>query len=163
MPAAAADVARRGVRRVLWYTLGLNVLVSVSKIVVGKLSHSTSMQADGYHSLIDGANNVVGLVVTALAYAPPDEGHPYGHRKFETAGTLVIGLALLGVAFSVVEQALRQVSQSSVPLIGVLNWTVMAATWSSTSSWPGTRPARVGAWAAPISRPMPPTPGPTST
>ena len=125
MPNTGTDVTKKGVRRVLWYTLGLNVLVSISKIAVGKLSHSTSMQADGYHSLIDGTNNVVGLVVTTLAYAPPDEGHPYGHRKFETAATLVIGLALLGVAFSVVEQALREVSQSSVPLIGALNWTVM--------------------------------------
>ena len=125
---AAAEVARKGVRRVLWATLGLNVLVSLSKIAVGKLSRSTSMQADGYHSLIDGANNVVGLVVTAFAYAPPDEGHPYGHRKFETAATLVIGLALLSVAFGVVEQALRQVSRSSVPEIGALNWAVMGIT-----------------------------------
>jgi cation diffusion facilitator family transporter len=124
----AADVARKGVRRVLWATLGLNVLVSISKIVVGKISGSTSMQADGYHSLIDGVNNVVGLVVTTLAYAPPDEGHPYGHRKFETTATLVIGLALLGVAFGVVEQALRQVSASTVPLIGALNWAVMVVT-----------------------------------
>jgi cation diffusion facilitator family transporter len=125
---AAADVARQGVRRVLWVTLGLNLVVSLSKIVVGKLSRSTSMQADGYHSLIDGANNVVGLVVTTLAYAPPDEGHPYGHRKFETTATLVIGLALLGVAFGVVEEALRHVSRATVPEIGILNWAVMAGT-----------------------------------
>ena len=125
---AAADVARKGVRRVLWATLGLNLLVSVSKIVVGKISRSTSMQADGYHSLIDGANNVVGLVVTTFAYAPPDEGHPYGHRKFETAATLAIGLALLGVAFGVVEEALRHVSRPTVPDIGAANWAVMAAT-----------------------------------
>jgi len=126
--APAADVARRGVRRVLWATLGLNVLVSVSKIGVGKLSRSTSMQADGYHSLIDGVNNVVGLVVTTFAYAPPDEGHPYGHRKFETAATLAIGLALLGVSFGVVEEALRQVSRSSLPAIGPANWVVMGIT-----------------------------------
>ena len=91
MPNTGTDVTKKGVRRVLWATLGLNVLVSASKIVVGKMSHSTSMVADGYHSLIDGSNNVVGLVVTTMAYAPPDEGHPYGHRKFETTATLVIG------------------------------------------------------------------------
>jgi len=128
MPNTGTDVTKKGVRRVLWATLGLNVLVSLSKIVVGKMSHSTSMVADGYHSLIDGANNVVGLVVTTLAYAPPDEGHPYGHRKFETAATLFIGLALLSVAYNVVEQALREVSRASIPLIGALNWTVMGVT-----------------------------------
>src|SRR6185436_6860000 len=106
MATTVADVTSHGVRRVLWITLVLNVAVSVAKIVVGKLSGSVSMVADGYHSLLDGANNVVGLVVTHLAYAPPDEGHPYGHRKFETAATLFIGLALLSVAYNVAVEAL---------------------------------------------------------
>src|SRR5438128_1162041 len=121
----SSDVARSGVRRVLWITLVLNVLVSGSKIVVGKLTGSLSMVADGYHSLMDGTNNVVGLVVTAFAYAPPDEGHPYGHRKFETAACTLIGLGLLGLAYRVVEQALAGFSRSRLPSIGALNWIVM--------------------------------------
>jgi cation diffusion facilitator family transporter len=123
-----SDVTRHGVRRVLWITLVLNVAVSAAKIVVGKLSGSVSMVADGYHSLLDGANNVVGLVVTHLAYAPPDEGHPYGHRKFETAATLAIGLALLGLAYSVFSEALTQAGGTRVPAGGLLNWTVMFGT-----------------------------------
>jgi cation diffusion facilitator family transporter len=123
-----ADATRRGVRRVLLATLGLNVLVSVSKIVVGQYSGSVSMVADGYHSLTDGANNVVGLVVTHLAYAPPDAGHPYGHRKFETAATLAIGLALLGLAYQVIAEALHQAGRTRVPAVGLLNWTVMVGT-----------------------------------
>ena len=58
------------------------------------------MVADGYHSLVDSSNNVIGLVVAAFAFRPPDRGHPYGHRKFETAATVVIGLALLSLAWS---------------------------------------------------------------
>ncbi len=126
--AANADVASRGVRRVLWITLVLNVVVSGSKILVGKLTGSLSMVADGYHSLMDGSNNVVGLVVTTFAYAPPDEGHPYGHRKFETAATLVIGLALLGLAYNVFEHALGATGTSHLPEIGALNWAVMGVT-----------------------------------
>ena len=123
------DVARRAVRRVLLATLGLNVLVSGAKIAVGKLSGSMSMVADGYHSLIDGTNNVIGLVVASFAYAPPDEGHPYGHRKFETAATLLIGFALLGVAYHVVSEALSRVSaQAQLPAVGGLNWVVMGGT-----------------------------------
>ena len=123
-----ADATRRGVRRVLLATLGLNVLVSVSKIVVGEFSGSVSMVADGYHSLTDGANNVVGLVVTAFAFAPPDEGHPYGHRKFETAASLAIGLLLLSVAYHVLTEALSRASDRRVPEIGPLNWIVMGVT-----------------------------------
>jgi cation diffusion facilitator family transporter len=121
-------VTGAAVRRVLGWTLVLNVLVSAGKIVVGKLSGSLSMVADGYHSMTDGLNNVVGLVVASFAYKPPDAGHPYGHRKFETAATLLIGLALLGVAYHVVEQALAQVASAHRAHVGALNWIVMGVT-----------------------------------
>jgi cation diffusion facilitator family transporter len=122
------EVAREGVRRVLVTTLGLNVLVSAAKIAVGKLSGSMSMIADGYHSLMDGSNNVIGLLVATVAYAPPDEGHPYGHRKFETAATTLIGFGLLGLAYRVIEQALAGFGGSRLPTIGALNWIVMGTT-----------------------------------
>jgi len=123
-----AALRGRDVRRVLWVTLALNLLVSLGKIVVGKLSGSLSMVADGYHSLVDGSNNVIGLFVVGLAYAPPDSGHHYGHRKFETAATLGIGLALLALAYRVVEGAFRGVRHDARPEIGTLNWVVMGTT-----------------------------------
>jgi cation diffusion facilitator family transporter len=122
------DVTRAGVRRVLLATLLLNLFVSGAKIVVGLLSLSLSLVADGYHSLLDASNNVVGLVVAAFAYAPPDRGHPYGHRKFETAAALFIGLGMLGLAYRVAEEALTEVSGSGPPSIGILNWVVMLTT-----------------------------------
>jgi cation diffusion facilitator family transporter len=125
---ATFEVTRSAVRRVLWTTLLLNTVVSAAKIVVGRATGSMSMEADGFHSLMDGANNVVGLLVTTFAYAPPDTGHPYGHRKFETAAALFIGVALLTVAFRVVETALSQVGRATLPDIGVASWTVMAVT-----------------------------------
>jgi cation diffusion facilitator family transporter len=78
--------------------------------------------------MVDGLNNVAGLVVTGFAYAPPDEGHPYGHRKFETAASVVLGLGLLGVAYHVVEQAFHGVAGAAAPAVGALNWAVMLAT-----------------------------------
>jgi cation diffusion facilitator family transporter len=127
-PSASMEVTRSGVRRVLWLTLILNAIVSVGKIVVGRWTRSMAMEADGFHSLMDGANNIVGLVITTFAYRPPDSGHPYGHRKFETAASLFIGFALLTVAFRVVEQALSQMGQPHVPVIGTMSWIVMGVT-----------------------------------
>ena len=63
------------------------------------------MQADGIHSVFDSAGNVVGLVGIALASRPADEGHPYGHAKFETYASLVIGVLLLLAAFEVGSRA----------------------------------------------------------
>jgi len=118
-----------GVRRVLLLTLALNVLVSAAKVLVGNLTHSLAMVADGYHSLVDGLNNVAGLVITGLAFQPPDAGHPYGHRKFETAAAVLLGAGLLGVAYHVVQSAFRGMAVAhAAPLVGVLNWVVMLAT-----------------------------------
>ena len=122
------EVTHQGVRKVLVITLFLNLAVSGGKIAVGMLSGSLAMVADGYHSLVDGANNVIGLIVAAFAYAPPDRGHPYGHRKFETAATLAIAGALMLLAYEVVAQAFASASKTQAPTIGWLNWTVMIAT-----------------------------------
>jgi cation diffusion facilitator family transporter len=128
MSALDPDVTRLGVRRVLWTTLVLNLAVSAGKVVVGHLSGSLAMVADGYHSLVDGSNNVIGLIVAAYAFAPPDRGHPYGHRKFETAATVGIGVALLLLAYDVVEGTLSRAHEAALPLIGPLNWVVMITT-----------------------------------
>jgi cation diffusion facilitator family transporter len=128
MASIDTDVQSSGVRRVLWITLGLNLAVSAGKVVVGFLSGSLAMVADGYHSLVDGSNNVIGLIVAAFAFRPPDSGHPYGHRKFETAATSVIGIALLALAWEVLSGALTRTAKPAAPVIGALNWAVMAAT-----------------------------------
>jgi cation diffusion facilitator family transporter len=126
--ATESSVTGAAVRRVLWITLLLNTGVSAAKLVVGVLSGSLSMVADGYHSLLDGVNNVVGLVVAAWAHQPPDEEHPYGHRKFETFASIGLGLLLLGMAYNVLVQALGRFSTPQLPAIGVLNWVVMGVT-----------------------------------
>jgi cation diffusion facilitator family transporter len=127
---SASQEVGRGVRRVLWVTLLLNLGVSAGKILVGTLSASLAMVADGYHSLVDGSNNVLGLLMARFAYAPPDRGHPYGHRKFETAATVLIGGALLAVAYGVVSSAFQRARtpDAAAPSIGPLNWVVMGAT-----------------------------------
>jgi cation diffusion facilitator family transporter len=125
---AEQSTTRVGVQRVLWITLALNLGVSAGKIAVGLLSGSLAMVADGYHSLVDGSNNVIGLIVAAYAFRPPDRGHPYGHRKFETAAAAGIGGALLFLAYHVLEAALARVAEPALPEIGPLNWVVMGVT-----------------------------------
>jgi cation diffusion facilitator family transporter len=128
MASIDTEVQSGGVRRVLWVTLALNLAVSAGKVVAGHLSGSLAMIADGYHSLVDGSNNVLGLIVSAFAFRPPDAGHPYGHRKFETAATLIIGAALTGLAWQILAGALDRTAAPALPAIGVLSWAVMAVT-----------------------------------
>ena len=91
----------RGIRTVLIVTLVANIAVAAAKVVVGTALGSLSIRADGFHSSTDGLNNIVLLLGTWLAAAPPDQEHPYGHRKFEVLAASFIGLSLLAAAFNV--------------------------------------------------------------
>src|SRR5258706_14293266 len=93
VPTRYADVSR-----VLIRVLILNLAVSVAKIAFGYASGAISILSDGFHSLADAAANVVGLVGIRAAGRPPDEDHPYGHRKYETvAAAAVTGVLMLVV------------------------------------------------------------------
>lgn len=85
------------VRRVLAAILVANWAVATAKVVVGLVSGSASVTADGVHSFIDGGSNVLGLVAMSVASRPADEDHPYGHGKFEALASLAIG-AMIGIA-----------------------------------------------------------------
>lgn len=97
MNETAPSANDRATARVLWVVLGLNGLVAASKLGVAYRFDLVSLIADGMHSVLDGSSNVVGLVGLSLAARPPDAGHPYGHRRFESLAALAIG-GLIGVA-----------------------------------------------------------------
>src|SRR5262245_12589679 len=95
--------AQRGAQRldriaaVLWAILGLNLLVAVAKLIYGHTSGAIAITADGLHSLLDSASNVIGLVGISVARRPPDANHPYGHRKYETFAALgIAGMMFVG-------------------------------------------------------------------
>ncbi len=108
MPAAKRIESKRitQVKRVLWIVLFLNLGVAFAKYTYGVISGSTAMQADGIHSVFDSAGNVVGLIGISLATKPADYNHPYGHFKFETYASLIIGILLLIAAAEVGSSAI---------------------------------------------------------
>jgi len=118
-----------GVRRVLWLTLGLNLLVAVLKLVYGSLTHTLSLRADGFHSLADGSNNVLGLLGMWWAARPPDSKHPYGHEKVEVLAASAIGASLLLVAWNVVSGAIERLQHAAqAPELNRETWVVLVLT-----------------------------------
>jgi cation diffusion facilitator family transporter len=123
-----AEAARR-VSRVLWLTLGLNLIVAASKIAYGHATGVLSIRADGFHSLTDSVNNLVGLMGVYFASRPADAGHPYGHAKFEVLAAGVVGLSLLGMAYDVLTSAAtRLFGHAPPPHLDALAFVVLAVT-----------------------------------
>lgn len=116
------------VRHVLVSILFLNLAVAIAKIIYGQLSGSISILSDGFHSLTDGASNVVALVGLQLAQKPPDADHPYGHRKFETLAAGGIALFLLIVVVEVAQAAIVRFRSGGAPSVTVVSFGVMLVT-----------------------------------
>ena len=116
------------VRFVLWAVLGLNLFVALAKLGYGVFTGSLGMQADGFHSLFDGASNVIGLVGLWWASGPPDEHHPYGHKKFETLAAAGIGGMLLATCLYLVTETVDSWGGSRQPTVTGISFVIMLVT-----------------------------------
>ena len=115
VPSALRPDRYAAVSRVLLSVLVLNLLVAAAKIVFGYASGAISILSDGFHSLTDAASNVAGLIGVAAARQPPDEDHPYGHRKYETVAAAAVTVFLLLLVIEVVRNAFNHLSGRSAP------------------------------------------------
>lgn len=117
------------VSTVLYRVLFLNLAVAAAKIALGLTTGAISVLSDGFHSLTDTASNVVAIVGVRAAGAPPDDEHPYGHRKFETMASVGILLFLLLVVSEVLQAAWHRFWSGGEPDINALTFVVMGGTF----------------------------------
>lgn len=109
----------KGVRFVLIYTMVLNLVATVAKVGVGYLTGSLSLLADGLDSFFDSFSNVIGLIAIYLARRPPDEDHPYGHRRYEILMTLIVSVLLFLTCFQLLKSAYERLVNPVEPEISI--------------------------------------------
>ena len=91
----------KGIYKVTIVGSVVNFLLLVFKFFAGITGHSAAMLADAVHSLSDFITDIVVIVFVRIAGKPEDKGHDYGHGKYETLATAIIGLLLLCVGFGI--------------------------------------------------------------
>ena len=95
------------VSRVGWVSLLCNLGLAAAKAAAGIFGHSQAVLADALHSLTDSVTDIAVILGVRYWTAPADEDHPHGHGRIETLVTVVIGLAIGGVAIGMGAQAIR--------------------------------------------------------
>ncbi|WP_456404557.1 cation diffusion facilitator family transporter [Thiolapillus sp.] len=115
------DLRREASGRVAIVGALVNVVLSIIKILAGVFGHSQALIIDGIHSLSDLMTDILVLVASHHAAHGPDEAHPYGHGRFETAATLALGAFLVliagGIMWDSVERLLQpENSQTPTPI-----------------------------------------------
>jgi cation diffusion facilitator family transporter len=94
--------------RSTWVSVLVNLVLSVIQIAIGIFAKSSALIADGVHSLSDLVSDFVVLFASHHGKKDADKEHPYGHQRFETAASLVLGLILLAVGIGMLWSAYRK-------------------------------------------------------
>jgi cation diffusion facilitator family transporter len=89
--------------------MAADILLTLAKLIIGFLSHSAALVAEGLHSAADVLFDLVVLIGMHLGRKEADEGHPYGHGKFESLATLLLSFILLGVAVGIALDAANRI------------------------------------------------------
>lgn len=104
---APSETTLHTIRRVTWVGFWVNAFLMALKLFFGFYGHSDALVADGVHSLSDFATDLIVLVFVGIAYKGADRNYPYGHGKFETFASLLIGGVLLIIAISIGIEAVK--------------------------------------------------------
>lgn len=106
-PAERAAAASRST----WVSVAVNLVLTSMQIVAGVLTKSQGLIADGIHSLSDLVADGVVLLANHDSQKDADADHPYGHHRYETAASLVLGALLLAVGVGMLWSAFLKLEQ----------------------------------------------------
>ena len=113
-------------QRITWVSVGVNIVLTAMQLVVGFIAHSQSLIADAMHTLSDIVADAFVLFANRKGAEAADADHPYGHGRFETAASLVLGLLLAGTGAGILISAAGRLQDiGSLPPVGV------AAMWAA--------------------------------
>lgn len=100
----------KSIYKVTWIGSIVNFLLLTFKFVAGILGHSSALVADAVHSLSDFATDIIVIVFVKISGKPEDDDHRYGHGKYETLATALIGVALFAVGIGLLVSGATKVA-----------------------------------------------------
>lgn len=104
-----AEIRKRRIYRVTLVGFVVNLVLSFAKLAAGIVGRSGAMIADAVHSFSDLATDVVVIAFVRISSKPRDDGHDYGHGKYETLATIIISLALGVVGAGILVNSIRDI------------------------------------------------------
>lgn len=93
--------------------IGLNITLCLAKGIAGLLAGSVSLIADAFNNLSDASSNIVSLLGFRLASRPADEGHPYGHGRYEYLAGLFVAVLVCAVGINLALESITKIIKPS--------------------------------------------------
>ena len=105
----------------------VNVFQTLIKIGFGILGQSAALIADGIHSLSDLLSDLLVIIAVRLGSREADYDHPYGHRRFETIATVILGISLIAVGGAITWSVMNRMTHPEhLPVPNVLGLGIAA-------------------------------------
>ncbi len=124
-PAHAQQERHSEGARITWVSVGVNIVLTTMQIIVGLWAHSQSLVADAMHTLSDIVADAFVLWANRKGAEAADEQHPYGHGRYETAASLVLGVLLALTGGGILLAAVDRLLAMNAPPVGI------AAMWAA--------------------------------
>lgn len=99
-----------------------NIVLSLSKIIIGTIFNSISITADGVNNLSDTGSSVVTFIGFKISNKPADKDHPFGHARIEYLTGLAVGVIILLLGVELVKSSVDKIRN---PEITVFSWTMV--------------------------------------
>ena len=91
-----------------------NIILSVVKIIIGIISGSVSVLADGVNNVFDVMSAVVTIIGVKLSKRPPDKEHPYGHGRIEYLAAMIICIFVFAVGVQFLFASFKRLKNDTI-------------------------------------------------
>jgi cation diffusion facilitator family transporter len=121
--------------RATYVGAAINVFQTIIKIGFGILGQSAALVADGIHSLSDLLSDLLVIIAVKLGSREADHEHPYGHRRFETIATVILGVGLIGISGAIVWSVMERIAHPEKLPVPNVNTLGIAAVSILLNEW----------------------------
>lgn len=111
MTPSETESRQKEIYRITWIGSIVNFVLLALKFIAGIIGHSSALVADAVHSLSDFITDIIVIVFVKISGKPEDEDHRYGHGKYETLATALIGIALFIVGIGLLVSGATKVAE----------------------------------------------------
>lgn len=108
--------------RLGWISIIGNIILFVLKYIAGIMSGSVALIADAWHTLTDSLSSIILIIGIRVSRKPPDEEHPFGHGRAEWISSLLIGIFMLAVGLSFMQESIGRLKNHQDFEYGLMAW-----------------------------------------
>lgn len=105
--------------------LGINILLSIIKLIIGFTISSIGVIADGFNNLTDSASSIITLIGFKFSSMPPDREHPHGHGRIEYIAALIVAFLVMLVGFQFIMSSARRIINPSPVKFEIISFTIL--------------------------------------